>query len=179
MCRIFTQAVGFCKCKMKGFEGRVGRKAIGGCSLFVLTLVAGRKTGTRCGLSASIRGLRNLGWGVIDVAGSRLTHVANGICHSDGEDGDLALRLLSLHPVDRGVAALAARSGGGGAYFRQQGRGGDAEAGAGAGDCASGPGAVRAGGGEYAPNAVKKTVVGVGHAAKVQVDHMVGCTCRG
>ena len=28
-------------------------------------------------------------------------------------------------------------------------------------------------GGEYAPNAVKKTVVGVGHAAKVQVDHMV------
>ncbi|MDJ0827643.1 MAG: crossover junction endodeoxyribonuclease RuvC, partial [Rhodobacter sp.] len=27
--------------------------------------------------------------------------------------------------------------------------------------------------GEYAPNTVKKTVVGVGHAAKVQVDHMV------
>jgi crossover junction endodeoxyribonuclease RuvC len=27
--------------------------------------------------------------------------------------------------------------------------------------------------GEYAPNKVKKTVVGVGHADKVQVDHMV------
>jgi crossover junction endodeoxyribonuclease RuvC len=27
--------------------------------------------------------------------------------------------------------------------------------------------------GEYAPNAVKKTVVGVGHAAKAQIDHMV------
>ena len=27
--------------------------------------------------------------------------------------------------------------------------------------------------GEYAPNAVKKTVVGVGHAAKSQIDHMV------
>ena len=27
--------------------------------------------------------------------------------------------------------------------------------------------------GEYAPNAVKKTVVGVGHAQKRQVDHMV------
>ena len=27
--------------------------------------------------------------------------------------------------------------------------------------------------GEYAPNAVKKTVVGVGHAAKEQVQHMV------
>ena len=43
-------------------------------------------------------GLRNLGWGVIDVAGARLSHVANGICHSapGEEDGDLALRLLSL-----------------------------------------------------------------------------------
>jgi crossover junction endodeoxyribonuclease RuvC len=27
--------------------------------------------------------------------------------------------------------------------------------------------------GEYAPNQVKKTVVGVGHAAKQQIDHMV------
>ena len=27
--------------------------------------------------------------------------------------------------------------------------------------------------GEYAPNAVKKTVVGVGHAGKEQVQHMV------
>ena len=27
--------------------------------------------------------------------------------------------------------------------------------------------------GEYAPNAVKKTVVGVGHAAKEQIQHMV------
>ncbi|MCB1398805.1 MAG: crossover junction endodeoxyribonuclease RuvC, partial [Rhodobacteraceae bacterium] len=31
-------------------------------------------------------GLRNLGWGVIEMAGSRLTHVANGIIHSEGSD---------------------------------------------------------------------------------------------
>ena len=31
-------------------------------------------------------GLRNLGWGVIDVDGPRLRHVANGICHSEGVD---------------------------------------------------------------------------------------------
>ena len=42
-------------------------------------------------------GLRNLGWGVIDVAGARITHVANGICHSDGAEGSLAERLRSLH----------------------------------------------------------------------------------
>ncbi len=41
-------------------------------------------------------GLRNLGWGVIDVAGSRLSHVANGIIHSDAKN-DLATRLLELH----------------------------------------------------------------------------------
>ena len=40
-------------------------------------------------------GLRNLGWGIIDVEGSRMTHVANGICHSAGDD--LSLRLLALH----------------------------------------------------------------------------------
>ncbi|MEO1140450.1 MAG: crossover junction endodeoxyribonuclease RuvC, partial [Pseudomonadota bacterium] len=38
-------------------------------------------------------GLRNLGWGVIDMAGSRLTHVANGVCQSKGQS--LASRLLS------------------------------------------------------------------------------------
>ena len=40
-------------------------------------------------------GLRNMGWGVIDVDGPRLRHVANGICHSRGDD--LGPRLLTLH----------------------------------------------------------------------------------
>ena len=40
-------------------------------------------------------GLRNLGWGIIDISGSRLTHVANGTCVSEG--ATLAARLLSLH----------------------------------------------------------------------------------
>ncbi len=40
-------------------------------------------------------GLRNMGWGVIEVSGVRLRHVANGICHSDS--GELSGRLLSLH----------------------------------------------------------------------------------
>ena len=40
-------------------------------------------------------GLRNLGWGVIRSEGNRLTHIANGICHGDGDT--LAERLLSLH----------------------------------------------------------------------------------
>ncbi|KPQ15530.1 MAG: crossover junction endodeoxyribonuclease RuvC, partial [Rhodobacteraceae bacterium HLUCCO18] len=40
-------------------------------------------------------GLRCLGWGIVEVDGSLLRHVANGECRSDG--ADLARRLLSLH----------------------------------------------------------------------------------
>ena len=40
-------------------------------------------------------GLRTLGWGIIESTGSRLSHVANGLCKSDGDD--LGERLLSLH----------------------------------------------------------------------------------
>ena len=39
-------------------------------------------------------GLRNLGWGIIDSNGSRLSHVANGVCKSQGSD--LSARLVSL-----------------------------------------------------------------------------------
>ena len=40
-------------------------------------------------------GLQRTGWGVVDVAGSRLSHVANGVCLSG--DGDLPVRLARLH----------------------------------------------------------------------------------
>jgi crossover junction endodeoxyribonuclease RuvC len=32
-------------------------------------------------------GLQRTGWGVVDVAGSRLTHVANGVCASGTGNG--------------------------------------------------------------------------------------------
>ena len=40
--------------------------------------------------------LRHTGWGIIDVSGNRLSHVANGAIHSDG-DLSLAERLVQLH----------------------------------------------------------------------------------
>ena len=39
-------------------------------------------------------GLRKMGWGIIDVQGNKLNHVANGVCKSEGDD--LATRLLCL-----------------------------------------------------------------------------------
>ena len=40
-------------------------------------------------------GLRNLGWGVVDVLGPKITHIADGVCKSS--TGTLAERLLELH----------------------------------------------------------------------------------
>lgn len=117
-------------------------------------------------------GLRNMGWGIIEVAGSRLSHVANGICHSTG--GVLADRLLSLHGQ---LAAIIARYAPDAAAVEQTFVNKDAVAtlklGQARGVALLAPAQAGLAVGEYAPNAVKKTVVGVGHAAKVQVDHMV------
>jgi len=121
-------------------------------------------------------GLRNLGWGIIDVAGSRLTHVANGICHSaPGQgDGDLAARLLSLHNQLTVVVRLYSPDA---AAVENTFVNKDAVAtlklGQARGIALLVPAQAGLEVGEYAPNAVKKTVVGVGHAAKAQVDHMV------
>ncbi len=117
-------------------------------------------------------GLRNMGWGVIEVSGSRLSHVANGTIRSDATD--LAERLLQLYRGLREVLALHlpeaaaveqtfVNKDGAATLKLGQARGvamlALAEAGL----------AV----GEYAPNTVKKAVVGVGHADKAQVAHMV------
>lgn len=121
-------------------------------------------------------GLRNLGWGVIDVQGARLTHVANGICHSapSEAEGDLALRLLSLYRQLTEVFRLHLPDA---AAVENTFVNKDAVAtlklGQARGIALLVPAQAGITVGEYAPNAVKKTVVGVGHAAKVQVDHMV------
>ncbi|MEP5730576.1 MAG: crossover junction endodeoxyribonuclease RuvC [Sulfitobacter sp.] len=117
-------------------------------------------------------GLRNLGWGVIDVAGNRMTHVANGICHSTGDD--LAQRLLSLHTqlsevFDRYQPTTAAVE----QTFVNKDGAGTLKLGQARGIAMLVPAQAGLPVGEYAPNKIKKTVVGVGHADKGQVAHMV------
>lgn len=117
-------------------------------------------------------GLRNMGWGVIDVNGSRLSHVANGVCTSGS--GDLAQRLLSLHdqlveivarfaPTAAAVEQTFVNSNGAATLKLGQARG----------IAMLVPARAGLSVGEYAPNAVKKAVVGVGHADKGQIAHMV------
>jgi crossover junction endodeoxyribonuclease RuvC len=121
-------------------------------------------------------GLRNLGWGVIDVAGSRLSHVANGICHSapGPGDGDLAARLLSLHSqLTEVLRAYAPDTAAVENTFVNKDAVATLKLGQARGIALLVPAQFGLTVGEYAPNAVKKTVVGVGHAGKVQVEHMV------
>lgn len=117
-------------------------------------------------------GLRNMGWGVIDVSGSRIAHVANGVCHGVGVA--LADRLLALHealtdvvaryePDTAAVEQTFVNKDGAGTLKLGQARGVALLSLAQAG--------IRIG--EYAPNSVKKAVVGVGHAEKTQIEHMV------
>lgn len=117
-------------------------------------------------------GLRNMGWGVIDVDGSRLRHVANGICTSG--TGDLAQRLLALHGA---LADIVATYGPDMAAVEQTFVNSNGAAtlklGQARGIAMLVPAQAGLSVGEYAPNAVKKAVVGVGHADKAQIAHMV------
>ena len=117
-------------------------------------------------------GLRNMGWGVIEAHGSRLSHVANGICHSVGDD--LASRLLSLH--DQLVEVVECHAPEQAAVentFVNKDAVGTLKLGQARGIALLVPARAGLTVGEYAPNKVKKTVVGVGHAEKQQVEHMV------
>ncbi|UWR24112.1 crossover junction endodeoxyribonuclease RuvC [Sulfitobacter sp. S190] len=118
-------------------------------------------------------GLRNMGWGVIDVAGSKLSHVANGICHTT-TGVDLPARLLSLHAqLSRVFSIYRPQSAAVEHTFVNKDGVATLKLGQARGIALLVPAQAGLEVGEYAPNAVKKTVVGVGHADKGQIAHMV------
>ncbi|MEM9522432.1 MAG: crossover junction endodeoxyribonuclease RuvC [Pseudomonadota bacterium] len=117
-------------------------------------------------------GLGRLGWGVIDVNGSRLRHVANGVCTSAGDD--LAARLLTLHAqLTEVVSRFSPQTAAVERTFVNKDGAGTLKLGQARGIAMLAPAQAGLRVGEYAPNVVKKTIVGVGHADKQQVLHMV------
>jgi crossover junction endodeoxyribonuclease RuvC len=118
-------------------------------------------------------GLRNTGWGVIASTGNALAFVASGTVATDPSQG-LAQRLCSLHdglkaivrdyaPDEAAVEATFVNRDGAATLKLGQARG----------IAMLVPALAGLEVAEYAPNLVKKSVVGAGHADKEQIRIMV------
>jgi crossover junction endodeoxyribonuclease RuvC len=118
-------------------------------------------------------GLSRTGWGVIELTGSKLTHVANGVIVTKATLS-LGVRLASLHHGIRLVLATHAPAH---VAVEQAFVAKDPLAALKLGHARAIALLAAAEAGleiaEYAPNHIKKSVVGVGHADKVQVQAMV------
>ena len=124
-------------------------------------------------------GLRSLGWGVIAVDGSRLSHVENGQCTTSAAES-LAERLLSLHTqLTAVVLRLLPEAAAVEQTFVNRDGAATLKLGQARGVAMIVPAAAGLTVAEYSPNHVKKSVVGVGHAAKEQVQHMVKVQLKG
>lgn len=130
-------------------------------------------------MTASLRilgldpGLALMGWGVIDMTGTRLSHIAHGVIATKTADG-LGVRLMRLHAALEAViaehrpVAIAVEQ----AFVHK-----DPQAALKLGHARAVAVLAAAQAGleiaEYAPNHIKKSIVGSGHAAKEQVQAMV------
>jgi len=119
-------------------------------------------------------GLRLTGWGVIDVEGNRLRHVAHGVIKVPVE-GSLADRLCTLF---EGIAAIVAEQKPLEAAveetFVNVNPASTLKLGHARGVVLLAPAHAGLPVFEYAANLVKKSVVGTGHADKRQIAMMVG-----
>jgi len=118
-------------------------------------------------------GLRHTGWGVIDMTESHLSHVADGVVDSDASR-EVAQRLLQIFD---GIAAVISQHTPEQAAveetFVNRNPASTLKLGQARGIALLAPAQAGLPVAEYAPNLVKKSVVGSGHAAKEQVAMMV------
>lgn len=118
-------------------------------------------------------GLRRTGWGVVDVEGNALRFVAAGTVRSDG-DASLADRLCQLHDGLQAVLAeYRPEEAAVEATFVNKDASATLKLGQARGIAMLVPALAGMPVAEYSPNAVKKTVIGVGHGDKKQIQMMV------
>jgi crossover junction endodeoxyribonuclease RuvC len=118
-------------------------------------------------------GLRNVGWGLIEVAGSRLVYVGCGSIQTRA-NLSLAERLAQIH---RGLTVLIEAERPDEAAVEETFVNRDPQSalklGQARGIALAAPALLGLPVAEYAANVVKKTIVGVGHAEKAQIAMMV------
>jgi crossover junction endodeoxyribonuclease RuvC len=119
-------------------------------------------------------GLRRMGWGVIDSDGVRLTYVASGHVTSDAAD-DLAYRLRELFDgLSSVLASFKPHEAAIEETFVNDNARATLKLGQARGMALLAPATKGIVVAEYAPNVIKKTVVGAGHAEKRQIQAMIG-----
>jgi crossover junction endodeoxyribonuclease RuvC len=118
-------------------------------------------------------GLRHTGWGIIGLQGTRLSYVADGTIRPDA-GASLAERLCQLHDHLREViGAWQPDEAAVEETFVNKDARATLKLGQARGVCLLVPAQAGLSVAEYAPNLVKKTVVGSGHAEKQQIQAMV------
>jgi crossover junction endodeoxyribonuclease RuvC len=119
-------------------------------------------------------GLRRTGWGLIESDGNRLIYVACGSVETRESD-DLGVRLVVLHGgLSRVIAEFAPAEAAVEATFVNANAAATLKLGQARGIAMLVPAQAGLAVAEYAPNVVKKTVVGAGHGEKAQIRMMVG-----
>jgi crossover junction endodeoxyribonuclease RuvC len=118
-------------------------------------------------------GLRRTGWGMIAIAGSRLSFVACGSLTTD-DKAALAARLLAIHDgLTAIIKAHAPDEAAVEATFVNKDAVATLKLGQARGIAMLVPAIAGLPVAEYAPNLVKKTIVGAGHGEKAQVRMMI------
>ncbi|MCH8240610.1 MAG: crossover junction endodeoxyribonuclease RuvC [Proteobacteria bacterium] len=119
-------------------------------------------------------GLRRTGWGVIESDGHRLVYVASGAVTSDAK-GELAHRLVALFEgLSQVLGTWRPEEAAVENTFVNQNAAATLKLGQARGIALVTPALANLTVAEYAPNMVKKTVVGAGHAGKQQIRAMIG-----
>lgn len=119
-------------------------------------------------------GLRRTGWGIVEITGTRLAFVGCGSLTTREKD-TLAARLVSIHDgLARIVAEFRPDEAAVEATFVNKDAKATLKLGQARGIALVVPAKAGVPVAEYAPNLVKKSIVGAGHGDKVQVRMMVG-----
>jgi len=119
-------------------------------------------------------GLRRTGWGVVEVDGNRLSFVACGSVATD-DKAALAVRLVTIHDgLVRVVADFRPDEAAAEATFVNRDASATLKLGQARGVALLVPAKAGVPVAEYAPNLVKKTIVGAGHCDKGQIRMMIG-----
>ena len=119
-------------------------------------------------------GLRRTGWGVVTIAGNRLSFIGCGSIATD-ERAELAARLVAIHDgLARVLDEFRPDEAAVEATFVNRDAAATLKLGQARGIAMLVPALAGLPVAEYAPNLVKKTIVGAGHGDKAQIRMMIG-----